>query len=80
MNLLKDNFRAAVTCVTILCFTFLIYADKITFAQAIASVTAVASGFFYTKKQEAEIKEDKQRRRAEKAEQQIQTLRKNKVQ
>lgn len=71
MNILKDNFRAAVACVTIMCFTFLIYSDKITYAQAIASVTAVASGFFYTKKQEAEIKEEKERQRADKAEEKL---------
>jgi hypothetical protein len=71
MNLLKDNFRAAVTCVTIMCFTFLIYTDKITFAQSIASITAVASGYFFNKKQEAEKKEEKQRQRAIEAENQL---------
>jgi hypothetical protein len=68
MNLLKDNFRAAVTCVAIMCFTFLIYTDKITFAQAIASVTTVASGYFYNKQQEARIEGEKQQNRAINAE------------
>tara|TARA_R110000822_G_scaffold83641_1_gene196900 strand:+ start:1051 stop:1278 length:228 start_codon:yes stop_codon:yes gene_type:complete len=68
MNLLKDNFRAAVTCVTIMCFTFLIYSDKVTFSQAIASITAVASGYFFNKKQEAEKLADKESRRADEAE------------
>jgi hypothetical protein len=79
MNIIKDNFRAAVACITIMCFTFLIYSDKITFAQAIASVTAVASGFFYTKKQEAEIKEEKERRRADEAEKQLKEYKRDKI-
>jgi len=68
MNPLKDNFRAAVACVTIMCFTFLIYMDKVTFSQAIASITAVASGYFFTKKQEAERRADRESRRANEAE------------
>lgn len=76
MNPLKDNFRAAVACVTIMCFTFLIYMDKVTFSQAIASITAVASGYFFTKKQEAEKKEEKQRRRADEAENQLKAQKK----
>ncbi|MAB40182.1 MAG: hypothetical protein CL528_00350 [Aequorivita sp.] len=68
MNLLKDNFRAAVTCILVMCFTFLIYADKVTFEQAITSITAVASGYFFTKKQEAERRADRESRRANEAE------------
>lgn len=54
MKLNKDNFRAAVTCVVVMCFTFLIFYDKITFEQTITSLTAAASGFFYLKKREAQ--------------------------
>lgn len=73
MNLIKDNFRAAVTCVVVMCFTFLIYTDKVTFEQTITSITAVASGYFFTKKQEAERREDKERQRANEAETQLKT-------
>ena len=71
MNFLKDNFRAAVTCVTIMCFTFLIYTGKVTFEQTITSITAVASGYFFTKKQEAERREDIEKQRANRAEEKL---------